>query len=172
MSRGGFRRPGRPATVSGVGLLSFLVFGLVVVGCEGAGDRPPDPELEGARALGLASDARLHSVTLGGRGAQEHAVPARVQAVPGDAVEFRTVDHRVHTLVFLSDSLSVDARSFLEATGQMASPPLVTRGSRFLLRLEGAPRGRYVFRSEGHGGAAFGVVEVGRRSDPDSTGRE
>ncbi len=143
---------------------------MVVAGCGGSSGDRPDPELENAKELGFPSGARLHRVTLGGRGAEEHAVPTRVSALPGDGVEFVTVDHRVHTLLFLPDSLSGEVRSFLESTGQMASPPLVSRGSRFILRLEGAPRGRYAFMSEGHGGTAFGVVEVGTAPEPGSGG--
>lgn len=154
-------RFGRPTSITGVGLLCLLALPAVISGCrDSSGDRP-DPELENAKALGFPSGARLHRVTLGGRGAEEHAVPTLVSAVPGDGVEFVTVDHRVHTVVFLPDSLSDEARSFLESTDQMASPPLVSRGSRFILRLRGAPGGRYAFMSEGHGGTAFGVVEVG-----------
>lgn len=124
---------------------------------------------EEARALGLPAGALLHRVTLGGKGAQEHAVPTRIQAFPGDGVEFRSVDHRVHTVEFLADSLTVEVREFLESSGQIASPPLVTRGSRFVLRLQNAPVGLYFFMSEGHGGTAFGVVEVGIPADPDSS---
>jgi hypothetical protein len=76
-------------------------------------------------------------------------------------VEFRTVDHRVHTLSFVADSLTPEVRSFLESTEQMASPPLVARGSRFIVRLQNAPLGRYLFVTEGHGGSARGVLEVG-----------
>jgi plastocyanin len=111
--------------------------------------------------LGLAPGAELHRVTLGGRGSEEHAVPTRIQASPGDAVEFRTVDHRVHTLFFVADSLAPELRSYMESTGQMASPPLVVRGSRFIVRLQNAPPGRYLFVTEGHGGSARGVLEVG-----------
>ena len=96
-------------------------------------------------------------------------MPTLIQAAPGDGVEFRTVDHRVHTLSFVADSLPQEIRTFLEATGQMASPPLVSRGSRFILRLQNAPIGRYLFVSEGHGGVARGVVEVGSPPESDST---
>ena len=123
---------------------------------------------EEARVLGLPSGALLHRVTLGGRGSDEHAVPTVIQASPGDGVEFRTVDHRVHTVGFVADSLAPEVRGFLESTGQMASPPLVTRGTRFVLRLQNAPPGRYLFRSEGHGGTAMGVVEVGVPPEADS----
>ena len=108
----------------------------------------------------LAPGRQLHRVTLGGRGSVEHAVPSSVEALPGDVVEFLTVDHRIHTITFLADSLSPEGVAFLASTGQRGSLPLVDRGSRFLFRLEGAPPGRYVFLSEAHGGSAVGVVEV------------
>lgn len=108
----------------------------------------------------------MHTVVLGGRGAEEHAVPSHLQVRPGDAVEFRTVDHRVHTVVFPPDSLSAPLRAFLESTGQGASPPLVSRDSRYVLRLEGAPPGRYPFVSRGHGGTARGSIRVLGPVDP------
>jgi len=83
-------------------------------------------------------------------------------------VEFLTVDHRVHTVTFLLDSLAPEVRSFLESSGQTASPVLVERGSRFVVRLGDAPPGSYIFISEGHGGEARGSVEVGP-SDGDET---
>jgi plastocyanin len=121
----------------------------------------PDPEVEGAEALGLAEGARLHRVILGGRGSDEHVLPARIQALRGDGVEFVTVDHRVHTVWFPPDSLSPQAMAFLTSTEQLGSPPLVQRGSQFVLVLEDAPPGRYPFISQGHGGMASGVIEVG-----------
>ena len=96
-------------------------------------------------------------------------MPTRIQASPGDGVEFRTVDNRVHTVEFLADSLNVEVREFLETSGQMASPPLVSRGARFILRLQNAPQGLYFFMSEGHGGMALGVVEVGTPEGADSS---
>ena len=151
----------------GAGLLLFssLPFGLC--GCGAGPDEFSDPEVEGARALGLRSGARLHQVVLGGRGTEEHLLPSRILASPGDAVEFVTVDHRVHTLFFLVDSLSSEGWDFLVSSGQEASPPLLSRGSRFLVRLEGAPLGRYPYLSRGHGGRASGVIEL--HTLPDTT---
>ena len=169
MSPSGLRKFKRPASLGGAGLLPFLFLGVVAWGCEPPDGGATERAQEEARALGLPSGALLHRVTLGGKGSQEHAVPTRILASPGDGVEFRTVDHRVHTVEFLSDSLTVEVRGFLESSGQMASPPLVARGARFVLRLQNAPRGLYFFKSEGHGGTALGVVEVGIPADADSS---
>jgi plastocyanin len=80
--------------------------------------------------------------------------------VPGDAVVFETVDHRVHTVSFLTDGLTVMAQEFLETRGVLASLPLVTRGTTFVVILDGAPVGSYPFVSEGHGGHALGRILV------------
>ena len=158
----------RPASWRGAGLLAFLPLALVH-GCQVRDGGARARAEEEALAIGLPSGAVLHRVTLGGRGSEEHAVPTLIQASPGDGVEFLTVDHRVHTVEFLADSLVTEVMAFLEYTGQMASPPLVERGSRFVLNLQNAPVGRYFFRSEGHGGTAQGVVEVGNPPPVDST---
>ena len=158
----------RPAPAPGAGLVSFLLLFLFFAACEPGGRLPPDPEVEAARALGLEGGARLIRVVLGGRGAQEHILPQRILARPGDAVEFITVDHRIHRVEFPRDSLNVRAFEFLASNGSEASPPLPARGSRFILRLKGAPPGRYPFFSHGHGGRAHGVIEVTEDSVPRS----
>jgi plastocyanin len=104
-------------------------------------------------------------VVLGGRGSEEHVLPQHIATSPGDAVEFVTVDHRVHTVSFLQDSLSIEGIDFLTSVGRMASLPLISRGSRFLVLLEAAPHGRYPFVSQGHGGRAYGVIDVSPRQD-------
>ncbi len=145
----------------GAGLLAFLLLVLGMVGCGSPSEGIPDAEVERARALGLPAGARLYRITLGGRGAREHVVPTLITVLPGDGVEFFTADHRVHTVSFLPDSLTPEAHAFLESSGKLRSPPLVSRGTRFILRLQDAPPGRYPFVSEGHGGTAHGVVVVG-----------
>jgi len=162
-----YMRYWRPVPFVGAGLLLFFFLTLGLAGCRGGADDAADPELGGARALGLSSGSRLHQFVLGGRGSDEHLLPQRILASPGDAVEFVTVDHRVHTVSFLRDSLSSEAWDFLVSKGQAASPPLLSRGSRFLVRLEGAPLGRYLFLSEGHGGHALGIIEL--RTPPAAT---
>jgi plastocyanin len=83
-----------------------------------------------------------------------------VLAAPGDALIFETVDHRLHTVSFLPDSLTDVGIAFLERIGRLSSPPLATRGSTYTVLLEEAPPGRYPFVSEGHGGQASGVIVV------------
>ncbi len=156
----------KPILPRGVGFLVFRLWlglvggGVLGVACGGEGAPPPDPEREAARALGLSPGARLHRVVLGGRGSQEHVVPTWLEVRSGDAVEFVTVDHRVHVVRFLPDSLEVPQREWLDRSGQGTSPPLVYRGSRFLFRLEEAPPGAYPFLAEGHGGRMAGVILV------------
>ena len=169
MSLLGLGKVRRPVTHRGAGLLLFLILSGIVEACGGPVDGGDSLSNEEARALGLRPGVQLHRVTLGGRGAEEHAVPTRIQASPGDGIEFLTVDHRVHTLEFVIDSLTPEVREFLESTGQLASPPLVSRGSRFMLRLQDAPPGRYHFLSEGHGGQARGVIQVVVPSEADSS---
>lgn len=152
-----------PAFSSEAGLL--LLVAVLLVACSPVPDTGPDPELEGARSVGLEDGARLRRIILGGRGSEEHILPPRVQAAPGDGVEFVTVDHRVHVVSFPPDSLSPEGAAFIDSTDQGMSPPLLHRGSRFILWLEGAPPGRYPFVSQGHGGIAHGVIEVGLGGD-------
>jgi plastocyanin len=150
----------------GAGLVPFTFLVLLVswaCGSQG-GSELGEEDLE-RRELGLMSGAEIHRVSLGGRGSEEHSVPTVVQAVPGDAIEFRTVDHRVHTVSFLLDSLTAGVREYLEGTDQTASPPLVRRGDRFIVRLQDAPVGEYIYVTEGHGGRSRGVVVVSSPSD-------
>ena len=63
---------------------------------------------------------------------------------------------------FVSDSLSPEGLTYLADTGQLRGPPLLTRGSRFLVDFRDAPVGRYVFSSESHGAPVFGSVTVRR----------
>ena len=162
MSSAGHEQGWRPASVLGAGLLLSL---LLAAGCGDGPEASPDPELEGAKVLGLAEGARLHRVILGGRGSEEHLLPARIRVAPGDGVEFVTVDNRVHTISFPPDSLSPEALAFLTSTAQKSSPPLLSRGQRLIFNLVDAPVGRFPFFAQGHGGTAFGVIEVGLPSD-------
>lgn len=107
---------------------------------------------------GVAVDTAY--VVLGGRGSEEHVVPGRVVVRTGGAVVFETVDHRVHTITFEADSIDAAGLSFLNATGQLRSPPLVARGTVYRISLEGAPPGYYPFWAEGPGPPVRGAIFV------------
>ena len=121
---------------------------------------PSDPELR--QALGIEDARPIHRINLGGRGAIEHVVPARVEVLEGDLVQFVIVDRRVHTITFRGDELSPAAKAFLHDTGQISSPPLLQRGARFVVSFEDAPAGEYPFVSEGNGDPEGGSIIVVR----------
>ena len=112
-------------------------------------------------SLGIDLNRNVERVSLGGAREREHLVPPTVVVESGTVVEFYTVDRRVHSITFMEDSLTPAARSFLEDKGQLSSPPLVDRGSRFVVDFLGAPTGRYPYLSHGHGESARGVIVVG-----------
>lgn len=153
--------------------LSFLLrplpaFGILILlsmqaGCEGDVESAArsDPHADLRERLEVEPEREIHQITIGGRGDEEHVVPTLLRVPAGDIVAFTTVDGRVHTVSFPEDSLALDAALFLERTSQFQSPPLTERGSRFVISLDGAPEGRYRFRSRGPGGEAWGTLVVG-----------
>ncbi len=133
---------------------------LAVAGCGIQPKTTPDEveEAEGGPHSEIAAVASV--VQLSGGRDVEHVVPPHVEIEVGEWVQFVTLDRRVHTLSFVPDSLSPEALAYLADTGQLNGPPLLSRGSRFLVDFRDAPVGRYVFSSESHGDPVFGSVTV------------
>ena len=77
--------------------------------------------------------------------------PAAPEAHPGDVIRFAAADNGGHAIVFESTALAADARDWLERTGQMRSPPLITSGAAWVVTLDGAPPGDYPFLCSTHG---------------------
>ena len=75
-------------------------------------------------------------------------------------MQFVTTDWLVHEVHFVTDSLGPSERTFLERTGQGASPPLLQEDARFVVSFREAPPGRYAFRLEGNRAPGAGVVIV------------
>ena len=134
----------------------------VAAGCGGAPDLSLRPDSVLQAELGLTDGDRVHTVTLLG-GASEAVDPPTLEILGGDWVEFRSGDWRIHEVRFLLDSIPGEARTFLEGTDQVASPPLVQKDARFVGSFRDAPEGRYPFTVEGHGTAVHGVVVVGSK---------
>ena len=152
--RGGLRA-GRPG----------LLFGLLLVlGCGNQdGAAPRDVVRLDDGDVTLPEGARRHDVAFEGVGAQQEVTPSTVAANPGDAVAFTAVDRVTHSVAFLADRLDSAQVAFLEQGGQMRGPPLLSEGSSWIVSLNGAPPGDYVFACTMHGGQ--GVIRVGGAAD-------
>jgi hypothetical protein len=133
---------------------------LVVVGCGIEPRTLPDPVEEASTDPYSEIVAIAQVVQLSGGRDVEHIVPPHVEIEMGKWVQFLTLDRRVHMVSFVPDSLSPKALEYLVDTGQLKGPPLLARGSRFLVDFRDAPSGRYVFSSVSHGDPVFGSVTV------------
>jgi plastocyanin len=103
------------------------------------------------RTLELAADTidvpegiDLHDIKVATDAQSRDFEPDNLTAAPGDYVRFTTADSRTHAIVF--EVAAGDTRTFLESTGQLRSPPLVNNGASWVLALDKAPVGTYVFR--------------------------
>ncbi len=133
---------------------------LAVVGC-GIETKAPSEEIaEAGRDPHSEIAASAQLVQLSGGRDVEHVVPTHLEIGLGEWVQFVSLDRRVHTLSFVPDSLSPEALVYLADTGQLEGPPLLARGSRFLVDFREAPVGRYVFSSTSHGDPVFGSITV------------
>jgi plastocyanin len=121
----------------------MLLFGA----CENAsliGDKKDRTlELEGD-TVDVPDGVDLHDVKVLTDAQSRDFEPAQLQVAPGDYVRFTTGDSRTHAIVF--EVAASEIRTFLESTGQLASPPLVTKGASWVIALDKAPIGTYVFR--------------------------
>ena len=117
----------------------------------------PDDYLQSE--LGLDSHDRVHTIVLTG-GVSEQSEPGSASVLPGDFVQFVSGDWLIHEVGFQIDSLTAASRSFLESTRQTASPPLLQKGSRFVLSFVDAPPGRYPYVLEGNAGQGRGAIVV------------
>ena len=133
---------------------------MVVAGCGIEPKTPPEVPEEAVTDPHAEIAAIAQVIQLSGGRDVEHVVPPHLEIGMGEWVQFVTLDRRVHTVSFVSDSLSPEVFEYLADTGQLRGPPLLARGSRFLVDFRTAPPGRYVFSSVSHGDPVFGSVTV------------
>jgi len=153
-------RMDRPRTPGPICVGVAAVLAMALAGCRaGGGDPSTRPDSVLRAELGLTDRDEVHRVTLSG-GEREVLLPDEVLIPEGAWVEFVTTDWRVHEVRFEVDSMPVAGRTFLEETDQVASPPMVDLGARFVVSFSGAPEGRYPFIAEGNRAAGRGVVVV------------
>jgi plastocyanin len=103
------------------------------------------------RTLELAGDTielpagvDLHDVTVRTGEQYRDFEPHQVQAKAGDYLRFTSQDRRTHAIVF--EVTTPALRTFLESTGQLRGPPLVSSGTSWVIALKNAPPGVYHFR--------------------------
>jgi plastocyanin len=154
---GSITTPGRAPARSGVLVwaLSLLALGA----CDSAGGGAGATIQLDTAEVQLERGARVHEVRISGLADTDTLAPAAVRADPGDAVRFAIDDHRTHAMGFDAERLAPPMRDYLERTNQLRGPPLVNRGSAWVVVLDGAPPGRYPFLCRSHG--AHGVLHVG-----------
>jgi plastocyanin len=158
MSKDVHGRGGLRARRPGLFLCVVLAFG-----CAQDGPPPRDVVRLDEGEVELAEGSRRHDIMLEGVGAQNEITPATVAAGPGDAVAFTAADGITHSVVFLGERLDSAQVAFLERTGQMRGPPLLTEGGSWIVNLTDAPAGDYPFACALHGGQ--GVIRVGTARD-------
>jgi plastocyanin len=143
---------------------------LLVAACRSEPDLTLQPDSVLQATFGLTPEDRVYRVAVTG-GEIERAEPAALSIEAGAYVEFVSTDWMVHEILFDTASLTPAQRTFLDETDQVHSPPLIDRGSRYVLSFVDAPPGRYAFRLEGNGRAAQGAIVVAGAGDQDPRAR-
>ena len=153
-----------PLAVAAAVLLNGLT-----ASCRSEPDLTLQPDSVLQATLGLQPHDRVYRVAISG-GEVERADPAALSIEAGSYVEFFSTDWLVHEILFDTASLTPAQRGFLRGTDQVHSPPLIDRGSRYVLSFVDAPPGRYGFRLEGNGRASTGAIVVAGPDDEHRAG--
>lgn len=138
-----------------------LVCGVVLAGCDAGESRrgPSVLELDSSR---IALPDSVHLVVIRLDRAQPGEVePLRASVRVGDIVRFEAGDGAGHAIGFDGALLTSDVRGFLEQTGQLRSPPLVSEGNAWVVSLAHAPPGEYPYTCVTHN--ARGAITVTAR---------
>lgn len=140
------------------GCAGVVLFALLAAGAcrEPARDEPVVLILE-SDTVTLPAGVRLIEIEIETAAGGEFR-PAAPAARAGDVVRFVSKDTRSHAIVFDAAPLAQPMRAFLEGSGQLRGPPLLSAEASWIVSLEGAPPGDYPFRCLTHG--ATGTLTV------------
>ena len=123
-----------------------FILSLLIGACERV-----QPGVEQDRTLELDGDTielphgtDLHDVAVGANQQNRDLEPTQLQARPGDYLRFTTADSRTHAIAF--EVAAPELKAFLETSGQLRSPPLIAKGTSWVIALKDAPPGQYPFR--------------------------
>lgn len=147
-------------SVGAVALLALLA------GCDRGGEERVADDL-GPRVLQLDSasvdlpDSIRQLVVRLDRSTAADLAPASAALRTGDIVRFEAGDAGGHAIAFDGAQLPGEARTWLETTGQLRSPPLVNAGNAWVITFDGAPPGEYPYLCVTHG--ARGSLTVSAR---------
>ena len=83
-------------------------------------------------------------------------IPAQEALDHDDVVRFTSDDTRTHALLIRAPT--PEAQQKLDVSGQMRSPPLVSRGQAWIVSFKGLPAGTYTVSCISHAGTATLVV--------------
>ncbi|HSJ15214.1 MAG TPA: hypothetical protein VK939_12410 [Longimicrobiales bacterium] len=134
---------------------------LLTSGCDQAGElaRGPDVlELDATR-IELPDSIALVRVRID-RARPGEVEPLRATLRVGDIVRFEAGDGAGHAIAFDGALLASDARAFLEQTGQLRSPPLVSEGNAWVVSFAHAPPGEYPYTCVTHNARAALTVNA------------
>ena len=140
--------PARPW--SGCAGTFFFCILVGAFGCDRAGRPEPVQLVINGDTITLPEGTRVFDIEASAPGGSGSLRPSNVEVSVGDVVRFIATDGQPHAFVFEPDSSAGALSAFLETSGQMRSPPLVSRDSRWIVSLEGAPTGTYPFRCLTH----------------------
>lgn len=96
-------------------------------------------------------------------GARATVEPDTVRIRVGDVVRFTAADSRMHAIAFERTRIAPAGVAFLERTGQLRSPPLLTDGASWVVSFAGAPPGAYPFTDTSWGAPGAVLVAADAR---------
>ncbi len=139
-------------------IMVVIVLSLVACGQENLSQSPGTKVCQDGGVVIEVEPVKV--IWLGGARDKEHILPGQVDLYKGESVRIVSLDHRVHSVSFVRDSLSSEMENFLSETGQLILAPLLIQGSCLSLHFHGAPAGDYVFLSRSHGQPVFGKIII------------
>lgn len=128
---------------------------IIIAGCDRFRESPR--LVVDGDTIDLPAGTRIHEVLLA---APDGAVaPDTVRIRPGDVVRFVAEGLEAHAVVFDEGALAPEPHSYLSEGSLLRGPPLVERGTGWVVSFPEAPRGSYPFRCIVHDVGGTIIIE-------------
>lgn len=139
---------------------AFCCLALAVTGCERTEQQQKAASLQLEHGtVQLPAGTQIHEVRVAAARDRDAFEPDSLTVRTGDVVRFVAGDALTHALTFDMSQLDSAVLEFLHRSQQLASPPLLSSGSAWIVSLEGAPPGDYPFTCRQHGNGGLLRVE-------------